>query len=165
MRRSNHLTVSQIWLRQKNICKTKHPRPILGQDCEARLIKNIITLSVGVSISPLEYCGVGHIVYLGPVAHVAICKGDPVIPKYHEQRTLRGLDRISSHLDASGKRKRGRTEKENKHLHKKLTKLDAGYERVKPRADEDEDGCAQQSTEPKRRRLSADQRLALGQII
>ncbi|KAJ6598810.1 hypothetical protein B0H10DRAFT_2231409 [Mycena sp. CBHHK59/15] len=132
------------------------------------VIKSIVTSSLGVSIGPLEYCGVGHIVYLGPTAHVAVCKGDPIIPKYHEERNLCGQDQISSHLDASGKRKRGRTEKENNQLNKKLAKLDAGYKRVEQQVDAGdgvEVDLALQPDKPKRRRLGPDQRLSLGLIL
>ncbi|KAJ7478778.1 hypothetical protein B0H11DRAFT_1916464 [Mycena galericulata] len=91
---------------------------------------------------------------------VAVCKGDPAILKLHEMRTLRGLDRISSHLDAPGKRKHARSEKENKQqLIKKLSKIEIGYQRAAAyqEAVVDED----QPTKPKKRRLSADQKLAL----
>ncbi|KAJ7429906.1 hypothetical protein B0H11DRAFT_2140501 [Mycena galericulata] len=139
--------------------RSKAAEVISGANREALFIKNIITKSLGVSIGPLEYCGVGHIVYIGAASYVAVCKGDPAIPKLHEMRTLRGLDRISSHLDAPGKRKRARSEKENKQLIKKLSKIEIGYQRAGTyqEAVVDED----QPTKPKKRRLSADQKLAL----
>ncbi|KAJ6599556.1 hypothetical protein B0H10DRAFT_1959006 [Mycena sp. CBHHK59/15] len=99
---------------------------IVGRERDAMLFKNILTSSIGVSIGPLEYCGVGHIVHVGWVAYVAACKGDPEIPEFHKMRILRGLDRISSHLDTVGKRKRSRSDKENKSLAKKLSRIEAG---------------------------------------
>lgn len=42
-----------------------------GPERDSRLIKNIVTTSLGVSIGPLEYCGVGHIVYIGTAAQCA----------------------------------------------------------------------------------------------
>ncbi|KAK6984449.1 hypothetical protein R3P38DRAFT_2806467 [Favolaschia claudopus] len=126
--------------------------------------KNIITQSLGVSIGPLEFCGIGHIVYIGPTAHIALCKGDPVIPQFHEDRSLRGRDRISSHLDMTGKRKRARTDKENRALSTKLKKIDAGYVRAGI-VDEGKLSTRNEEGEPKpkKRRLSADQKLALTQ--
>ncbi|KAK6993243.1 hypothetical protein R3P38DRAFT_2800974 [Favolaschia claudopus] len=106
----------------------------------------------------------GHIVYIGPTAHIALCKGDPVIPQFHEDRSLRGRDRISSHLDMTGKRKRARTDKENRALSTKLKKIDAGYVRAGI-VDEGKLSTRNEEGEPKpkKRRLSADQKLALTQ--
>ncbi|KAK7046322.1 hypothetical protein R3P38DRAFT_3420917 [Favolaschia claudopus] len=136
-----------------------HPRLLDGSERESLLIKNIITTSLGVSIGPLEYCGIGHTVYIGGVPHIAACKGDPTIPRYHEERVLRGLNRVSAHLDSSGKRKRGRSNKENTSLTKKLTTLDAGYDRFQSTMTPNEKECPPPAS--KRRRLSADQKLAL----
>lgn len=92
---------------------------------------------------------------------VAVCKGDPAIPEFHEKRALRGLDRISSHLDSGGKRKRARSQKENNRLDKKISAFDMGYNRAgKDVIVEEED----QPPKPKKRRLNADQRLALGPV-
>ncbi|KAF8203455.1 hypothetical protein K438DRAFT_2015153 [Mycena galopus ATCC 62051] len=49
---------------QANILATM-PRELLGTDRTTRLIKYIITNTLKVSIGPLEYCGVGHIVHIG----------------------------------------------------------------------------------------------------
>ncbi|KAJ6618956.1 hypothetical protein B0H10DRAFT_2027819 [Mycena sp. CBHHK59/15] len=80
---------------------------------------NIITDSLSVSIGPLEHCGVGHIIYIGPNAYVAVCKGDPMIPEYHEKHFLSRLDRVGSHLDTTGKYKRARSQQELRRLVKK----------------------------------------------
>ncbi|KAJ7116741.1 hypothetical protein C8R46DRAFT_930976, partial [Mycena filopes] len=88
------------------------------------LFKTIVLSSGGVSIGPLEYCGNGHIVHVGnvpqcvfpclpptsthstqPSPSVAVCKGDPTIPLFFEERALRGLHRITAKLDAPGQRK------------------------------------------------------------
>ncbi|KAJ7716284.1 hypothetical protein B0H16DRAFT_1701414 [Mycena metata] len=139
-------------------------RSVQGAEHHECLFKNIVATTLGVSIGPLEYCGVGHIVHVGPAPYVAVCKGDPAISEYHEKRALRGLDRISAHLETAGKRKRARSLKENKQLAKKLSKLDAGYHRVGAGAVEDAEGTEPQPSKPKKRRLSADQRLALATI-
>ncbi|KAJ7138607.1 hypothetical protein C8R46DRAFT_1047369 [Mycena filopes] len=135
-------------------------RPILGRERQALLLKNIVESSLGVSIGPLEYCGVGHVVHIGGVSHIAVCKGDPMIPEFHERRVMSGLDRVSSHLEAPGKRKRGRSDKENAQLEKKLSKLEVGYRRAGTTPGT---GRVEVEAEPKlkRRRLSADQKLAL----
>ncbi|KAJ7735873.1 hypothetical protein DFH07DRAFT_779893 [Mycena maculata] len=69
---------------------------------------------------------------------LAICKGDPQIPRFFEERVLRGLNRTSTKLKAPGKCKHSRSDKENSNLAKKLSTLDAGYLRVCG-AKEDED--------------------------
>ncbi|KAJ6594977.1 hypothetical protein B0H10DRAFT_2197379 [Mycena sp. CBHHK59/15] len=86
--------------------------------------------SLSVSIGPLEYCGVGHIIYIGPNAYVAVCKGDPMIPEYHEKHFLSGLDRVGSHLDTTGKYKRVCSQQELKRLVKKLPTVEKGYKRA-----------------------------------
>ncbi|KAJ6494978.1 hypothetical protein DFH09DRAFT_1084918 [Mycena vulgaris] len=90
------------------------------------------------------------------LAQCPVCKGDHAIPDYHEKRILRGLDGITRHLDTAGKRKREHSSKENKALVKKLSQVDKGYERVA--------GAHEweiQPAQPKQRRLSANQQLAL----
>lgn len=89
-----------------------------------------------------------------------------MIPQHHEQRAIRGLDRISSHLDTSGKRKRARSEKENKQLKKKISKLEKGYQRATPLLESTpgDPGNGKEEPKLKKRRLSADQRLALATI-
>lgn len=94
---------------------------------------------------------------------VAVCKGDPAIPEFHEKRALRGLDRISSHLDSRGQRKRARSQKENQTLEKKTSKIEMGYQRAGALV-KVIDGDENQPPKPKKRRLNADQRLALGPI-
>ncbi|KAJ7136197.1 hypothetical protein C8R46DRAFT_1201332 [Mycena filopes] len=145
-------------IQQKTQCQPL--RPILGRERQALLLKNIVESSLGVSIGPLEYCGVGHVVHIGGVSHIAVCKGDPMIPEFHERRVMSGLDRVSSHLEAPGKRKRGRSDKENEQLEKKLSKLEVGYRRAGTTPGT---GRVEVEAEPKlkRRRLSADQKLAL----
>ncbi|KAK6974174.1 hypothetical protein R3P38DRAFT_2812216 [Favolaschia claudopus] len=130
-------------------------RSIVGQERDALLFKNIVTSSLGVSIGPLEYCGVGHIEHIGGIARGSYDS------QYHEERSMQGLDRISKHLDAVGQRKRGRSDKENKALGKRLTALDAGYSRVGKVEEGEGDDLSLCAPKPKRRRLSADQKLAL----
>ncbi|KAJ7906344.1 hypothetical protein B0H13DRAFT_1880658 [Mycena leptocephala] len=145
-------------IQTKQSMQPKAVRPISGTNRESMFIKKIITDSGGVSIGPLEYCGFGHIVYIGPTAHVAVCKGDPAIPEYHEKRFLTGLDRVSSHLDTSGKLKRARSEQETKKLLKKLLTIEKGYHRAGTHLAVTDD-CETQPSKPKKQRLSADQRL------
>ncbi|KAF8153547.1 hypothetical protein K438DRAFT_1987680 [Mycena galopus ATCC 62051] len=144
---------------QANILATM-PRELLGTDRTTRLIKYIITNTLKVSIGPLEYCGVGHIVHIGGLPRVAVCKGDPEIPRLHELRVMRGLNRVTSALDKPGKSKRSRTEKENKSLAKKLSVIDIGYERA-GKSIEATDNIPTQEPRVKKRRISADQKLAL----
>ncbi|KAJ7454584.1 hypothetical protein B0H11DRAFT_2069106 [Mycena galericulata] len=152
------------WSSEPNMTP-KAVREISGPQRDALLIKNIITKSLGVSIGPLEYCGVGHIVVIRAVPYVAVCKGDPQIPVLHEKRILAGLDRVSSHLEASGKHKRGRTEKENQRLSKKLSLIDAGYQRASKLIDAADSESETEDPKPKRRRMNADMRLALGVLM
>ncbi|KAJ7152821.1 hypothetical protein C8R46DRAFT_1228382 [Mycena filopes] len=132
---------------------------IVGKARDLMLFKTIVLSSGGVSIGPLEYCGNGHIVHVGNVPHVAVCKGDPTIPLFFEERALRGLHRITAKLDAPGQRKRAKTAKENKDLQKKLDLIKPGYKRALKDEEKDQD-C--EPPKPKRRRLSADQKLANG---
>ncbi|KAJ7127476.1 hypothetical protein C8R46DRAFT_970612 [Mycena filopes] len=134
-------------------------KSVEGEERTSLLFKTIVTSTRGVAIGPLEYCGAGHIVRIGQTEYVAVCKGDPAIPQYHEERAFRGLERKSSHLEAGGKRKRARSDRENNELTRKLGKIDVGYQRSA--AIEGVDEGEAEPTKPKKRRLSADQRLAL----
>jgi hypothetical protein len=98
------------------------------------------------------------------LSSVAVCKGDPAIPEFHEKRALRGLDRISSHLESNGKRKRARSQKENNRLEKKISKIELGYERAGTGRQEQEKHEMESEPRPKKRRMNADQRLALGPL-
>ncbi|KAJ6597996.1 hypothetical protein B0H10DRAFT_1959495 [Mycena sp. CBHHK59/15] len=70
---------------QQDSSPEKHQaQEIQGQQRDSMLFKLTVTSTIGVSIGPLEYCGNGHIVYVGSVPYVALCKGDPAIPKFHE---------------------------------------------------------------------------------
>ncbi|KAJ6616012.1 hypothetical protein B0H10DRAFT_2394288 [Mycena sp. CBHHK59/15] len=121
--------------------------------------------SLSVSIGPLEYCGVGHIIYIGPNAYVAVCKGDPMIPEYHEKHFLSGLDHMGSHLDTTGKYKWARSQKELRRLVKKLTTIEKGYKRAGVDLEVPvHDKSKNQPSKPKKRRLNADQRLVLAPI-
>ncbi|KAJ7916466.1 hypothetical protein B0H13DRAFT_1871094 [Mycena leptocephala] len=125
------------WSSDTRIQKKKNTQPraareITGNERQALLLKSIVTTSLGVSIGPLEYCGVGHIIHIGTAAYVAVCKGGPAIPEFHEKRALRGLDRISSHLESNGKRKRARSQKENNRLEKKISKIELGTSGQEP---------------------------------
>ncbi|KAJ6614387.1 hypothetical protein B0H10DRAFT_1950754 [Mycena sp. CBHHK59/15] len=91
--------------------------------------------------------------------NVALCKGDPAIPKFHETCKL---DRISANLDKPGKRKRGRSDKENTRLQTKLSLINLGYGWLEASAyDTDEEEMQLELVKPKKCRLSADQKLVL----
>ncbi|KAK7034827.1 hypothetical protein R3P38DRAFT_2771895 [Favolaschia claudopus] len=138
---------------------------VTGDARQSMLFKSIVQTTQGVSIGPLEYCGNGHMVQVGKNAFLAVCKGDPRVSTYPEERVLRGLNCISSKLEVSGKRKRGRTAKENRKLDKALGTPQAGHERAgKLGVEEPEDVEVEEVKPPKRRRLNADQRLALQSI-
>ncbi|KAJ6619074.1 hypothetical protein B0H10DRAFT_2027595 [Mycena sp. CBHHK59/15] len=72
------------------------------------LFKSIVQNTQGVSIGPLEYCGNGHIVHVGNIPCLAVCKGDPQIPWFFEECVLRGFNCTSTQLKAPGKRIRSR---------------------------------------------------------
>ncbi|KAJ7022801.1 hypothetical protein C8F04DRAFT_1194154 [Mycena alexandri] len=149
----------------KNQAKVPKVNQLTGAHRTSMLFKSIVQGTQSVSIGPLKYCGNGHIVYLGNVPHLVVCKGDPTIPQYHEERTLCGLYRVSTKLGAPGKRKRAHTE--NKALDTKLRSIKAGYNRVRASGEKSEainesEDCVQPKA--KKRRLSADQRLALMSI-
>ncbi|KAK7035102.1 hypothetical protein R3P38DRAFT_2912758 [Favolaschia claudopus] len=95
---------------------------------------------------------------------LAVCKGDPSIPQHFEERVLRGLNRITTKLEAPGSRKRKRTAKENKALAIKLSTLRAGYQRASEGNMEAGAEAEHEPPKPKKRRLNADQRLALQNI-
>ncbi|KAJ7080888.1 hypothetical protein C8R43DRAFT_965680 [Mycena crocata] len=61
---------------------------------------------------------------------VTVCKGNPAIPRFYEECVLCSLNCIGSHLNMEGKRKQGRSNKQNQQLAKKLSKVTAGYERA-----------------------------------
>ena len=88
-----------------------------------------------------------------------MCKGDPEVPEYHEKCAIAGFDRVTSHLDAPGKLKRARSAKENKQLGKKLVVIEAGYQHERESVTYQRSG-----TKLKKRRLGADQKLALSTV-
>ncbi|KAJ6597394.1 hypothetical protein B0H10DRAFT_1941740 [Mycena sp. CBHHK59/15] len=104
--------------------KIRCAREIQGQQRDSMLFKSIVTSTIGVSIGPLEYCGTATL-YMW-----AVYPSDPAIPKFHETRKRRGLDHISANLDKPGKHKRGRSDKENTRLQKKLSSINLGYGRL-----------------------------------
>ncbi|KAF8198851.1 hypothetical protein K438DRAFT_1823834 [Mycena galopus ATCC 62051] len=151
------------WSQDANVQSNRlptRPRELVGQDRLNRLIKFIVANTLKVSIGPLEYCGVGHIVYVGGLPRVAVCKGDPAIPRLHEIRVMRGLNRVSSNLDKPGKGKRARSNKENESLSNALLVIDTGYIRAGKDLTTTENGDTQ---EPilKKQRMCADQKIAL----
>ncbi|KAJ7663721.1 hypothetical protein DFH06DRAFT_1041932 [Mycena polygramma] len=137
---------------------------ITGQLRHKMLFKSIVQTTQGVSIGPLEYCGNGHIAYVGNIPWLAVCKGDPTIPQYFEERMLRGLNRITTKMNGPGKRKRARTNKENTVLAAKLTSIKDGYLRAGTLVDSEVIGSDNDPPQSKKRRLSTDQRLALQSI-
>ncbi|KAJ6596758.1 hypothetical protein B0H10DRAFT_2197032 [Mycena sp. CBHHK59/15] len=71
---TQNFPLNSHWSSDPSIQKKKNMRPkaaqmISGTQHEDLFIKNITTMSLGVSIGPLEYCGVGHIVYIGTAAY------------------------------------------------------------------------------------------------
>ncbi|KAJ6578374.1 hypothetical protein B0H19DRAFT_1062877 [Mycena capillaripes] len=72
------------WNNDAASTSTKMPCELLGKDRTTRLMKYIITQTLEASIGPLEYSGVGHILHIGGIPHVAACKGDPEILILHE---------------------------------------------------------------------------------
>ncbi|KAJ7232123.1 hypothetical protein C8J57DRAFT_1250775 [Mycena rebaudengoi] len=127
---------------------------IVGEERRTRLFKTIVKSTCGVTIGPLEYCGNARILHIGNVPVVSTCYGNPTIPAYHVKRSLCGRNRVASNLAKLGKRKRGRTDKENQKLTKDLAFLDDN----EATAEEDSNNLIPKL---KKRRLSADQRLAL----
>ncbi|KAK7016524.1 hypothetical protein R3P38DRAFT_2785727 [Favolaschia claudopus] len=88
-----------------------------------------------------------------------------IVTSSQKERFMRGLNRKSSKLEVHGKGKRARSQKENKALDKTLKTLKAGYERVKGDEDGESGGEDEEiPVKPKRRRLTADQRIALQNI-
>ncbi|KAJ7210616.1 hypothetical protein C8J57DRAFT_1608084 [Mycena rebaudengoi] len=125
---------------------------IIGAARTKRLFKTIVESTCGVAIGPLEYCGNAHLLHIGNVPVVSVCHGDPTIPPYYAKRSLRGRDRVASNLAKPDKRKRARTDKENQKLTNSLAFLD----KIEVVVEEEDMVPA-----PKKRRISADQRLAL----
>ncbi|KAJ6626191.1 hypothetical protein B0H10DRAFT_1942037 [Mycena sp. CBHHK59/15] len=122
---------------QKKNMRPKAARMISGTEREALFIKNIITTSLGVLISPLEYCGVGHIFAKEIQQYQYSKKRHPTL----------------------GKRKHACSDKENNKFVQKLLNIEMGYQRARATvADTDSED---KPAKPKRQRLSADQRLSL----
>ncbi|KAJ7260144.1 Cupredoxin [Mycena rebaudengoi] len=120
---------------------------ITGTEREHMIFSYIVTKTLKVSIGPLEYCGNAHIIHVGRSERLVACVGDASVSEHHALRLISGRERKSgtktvdaTKVLAAFDRKRAREEMEN------MVPADAG------------------PSKPKKRRINADQRLALATI-
>ncbi|KAJ7192548.1 hypothetical protein GGX14DRAFT_577985 [Mycena pura] len=87
---------NEMWFVTRNVPPALHAEPknlggvskireIMGSEQQNMLFKLIVENTQGISIGPLEYCCNGHIVHIGSIPQLAVCKGDSTIPKYFEE--------------------------------------------------------------------------------
>ncbi|KAJ6557148.1 hypothetical protein B0H10DRAFT_2201437 [Mycena sp. CBHHK59/15] len=123
----------------------------------AMLFKSIVQNTQGVSIGPLEYCGNGHIVHVGNIPW-------QVIHKSHGSLKNVCFVGLIAPPPNSRRQESANTVAVTKKIQiwQKLSTLDAGYLRVCGAKEDEDKDCADASpVKPKKRRLSADQKLAL----
>ncbi|KAK7063462.1 hypothetical protein R3P38DRAFT_3339037 [Favolaschia claudopus] len=131
---------------------------IVGTEREHMLFSYIVKKTQKVAIGPLEYCGTGHRVTVGRKTIAVPCYGDPSLSEFYAERDLKGRLLPSA---TPGQRRPSLGEAGITEFNKQLTAMSAS--RARKRALEaDKENESSQPVKPKKRRMNADQRLALG---
>ncbi|KAK6977428.1 hypothetical protein R3P38DRAFT_3473687 [Favolaschia claudopus] len=131
---------------------------IIGTEREHMLFSYIVKKTQKVAIGPLEYCGTGHRVTVGRKTIAVPCYGDPSLSDFYAERDLKGRLLPSA---TPGQRRPSLGEAGTTELKKQLTAMSASRSR-KRALEEDKENEPSQPVKPKKRRMNADQRLALG---
>ncbi|KAK7019281.1 hypothetical protein R3P38DRAFT_2975923 [Favolaschia claudopus] len=126
------------------------PTEITGVPRRRMLFSYIVQQTRKVAIGPLEYCGNAHLVRIGSSDVVVPCYGDPNLPEYYAIRDLKNPRRAVL------------TSEEAASLHDEIEEYGKSVSRKRARDGDGENEPEKSNAQkPKKKRLSADQRLAL----
>ncbi|KAJ6525973.1 hypothetical protein B0H19DRAFT_581421 [Mycena capillaripes] len=125
------------------------------------LFSYIVEKTRNVAIGPLEYCGNAHRVSIGSSTLVVPCYGDPSLSEFY---AIRDLKNRALPPALPGARRPKMSASVAKSLEYEVAEYEKGVSRKRTR-DEDENQLPEDGpVKTKRKRLSADQRLALACI-
>ncbi|KAK7025774.1 hypothetical protein R3P38DRAFT_3531633 [Favolaschia claudopus] len=135
--------------------------PIVGDERKRMLFSYIVKNTNMVAIGPLEYSGTGHRVSIGRTTVAVPCYGDPSLPEFYAERDLK-----SRLLPAAtnGERRQSLGDSGKAELKKQLALVSATRSRKRALEEDKENEVGVVSDRPvkiKKRRMNADQRLAL----
>ncbi|KAJ7064387.1 hypothetical protein B0H15DRAFT_958636 [Mycena belliarum] len=130
------------------------PREIVGDERKRMLFKHIVENTKGVAIGPLEYSGNGRVVSVGRKKIATPCLGSTTIPEHHALRDLK-----SRHLPTGPGVRRELTASGQKEYDKQAAQVVAAFARKRARDENDPPPAEAGPSKPKKKRLSADQRL------
>ncbi|KAK7021461.1 hypothetical protein R3P38DRAFT_1126673 [Favolaschia claudopus] len=135
------------------------PTEITGVPRRRMLFSYIVQQTRKVAIGPLEYCGNAHLVRIGSSDVVVPCYGDPNLPEYYAIRDL--MNRMLPPV-LPGARRAVLTSEEAASLHDEIEEYGKSVSRKRARDGDGENEPEKSNAQkPKKKRLSADQRLAL----
>ncbi|KAK7059561.1 hypothetical protein R3P38DRAFT_2836651, partial [Favolaschia claudopus] len=135
--------------------------PIVGDERKRMLFSYIVKNTNMVAIGPLEYSGTGHRVSIGRATVAVPCYGDPSLPEFYAERDLKSRLLPAA---ASGKRRESLGDSGKAELKKELALVSAARSRKRALEEDKENEVGVVSDKPvkiKKRRMNADQRLAL----
>ncbi|KAK7014556.1 hypothetical protein R3P38DRAFT_3000764, partial [Favolaschia claudopus] len=135
--------------------------PIVGDERKRMLFSYIVKNTNMVAIGPLEYSGTGHRVSIGRTTVAVPCYGDPSLPEFYAERDLKSRLLPAA---ASGKRRDSLGDSGKAELKKQLALVSATRSRKRALEEDKENEVGVASDKPvkiKKRRMNADQRLAL----
>ncbi|KAK6984366.1 hypothetical protein R3P38DRAFT_3292361 [Favolaschia claudopus] len=135
--------------------------PIVGDERKRMLFSYIVKNTNMVAIGPLEYPGTGHRVSIGRATVAVPCYGDPSLPEFYTERDLKSRLLPAA---ASGKRRESLGDSGKAELKKELALVSAARSRKRALEEDKENEVGVVSEKPvkiKKRRMNADQRLAL----
>ncbi|KAK7000898.1 hypothetical protein R3P38DRAFT_3053515 [Favolaschia claudopus] len=135
------------------------PTEITGVPRRRMLFSYIVQQTRKVAIGPLEYCGNAHLVRIGSSDVVVPCYGDPNLPEYYAIRDLK--NRMLPPV-LPGARRAVLTSEEAASLHVEIEEYGKSVSRKRARDGDGENEPEKSNAQkPKKKRLSADKRLAL----
>ncbi|KAK6984303.1 hypothetical protein R3P38DRAFT_3269243 [Favolaschia claudopus] len=138
------------------------PTEITGDSRRHMLFSYIVQQTRKVAIGPLEYCGNAHLVRIGSSDVVVPCYGDPTLPEFYAIRDLKS--RMLPPV-LPGARRAGLNSEEAASLHEDIEEYAKSVSRKRARDGNDENEPQTSNVrKPKKKRLSADKRLALTPI-
>ncbi|KAJ6552966.1 hypothetical protein B0H19DRAFT_995362 [Mycena capillaripes] len=137
------------------------PVEIAGEARHQMLFSYIVQNTRNVAIGPLEYCGNAHRVSIGSSTVVVPCYGDPSLSEFYAIRDLKNRALPSA---LPGARRPQMSASVAKGLEYEVTEYEKGVSRKRARDEEENQPPANGPVKIKKKRLSADQRLALACI-
>ncbi|KAJ7623931.1 hypothetical protein DFH06DRAFT_1230607 [Mycena polygramma] len=139
------------------------PYQIEGEARQRMLFSYIVQKTHNVAVGPLEYCGTAHRVRIGSSTVVSPCYGDPSLPEFYAIRDLKGLC-LPPASAFRGRRRSDMGASEQKDFEKYVGEFNKSKGRKRARDEEDEHGEIAVPLKPKKKRLSADRRLAMAGV-